>query len=267
MIIGFWSEKPGRGSATYNMIAAGLGVSKKCNRRVILMQGKKDYNRIEYAFTPYDDESLLKEDYGYYNYGGIDSIISKIENGILTEKEFNKEIIPIKNSNLCYLLSSRNRQGGEFSAKFKQCYDNYIVFLKKLNDICMIELDNELSYIDDEKFDKLNILVVNLPQDIKSLHRVIGNTKIMNKAIFLVGNYDINSEYNISNIRRKYGIDENRICAVPYSVKFRDSVCSGRCHEFYERHMDQRRDDSEYEFIQSINKLAGIIVERCMIDS
>ena len=126
MIIGFWSEKPGRGSSTYNMIAAGLGFSERCNKRVILMQGKHDYNRIEYAFTPYDDESVMKEDYGYYNYGGMDSIISKLENNILTEKEFNKEIIAIRNTNLCYILSGKGRNNTEFQSRFLKCYDKYI---------------------------------------------------------------------------------------------------------------------------------------------
>ena len=135
MIIGFWSEKPGRGSSTYNMIAAGLGVSEKCDKRVILMQGKHDYNRIEYAFTPYDDESVMKEDYGYYNYGGMDSIINKLENDILTEKEFNKEIIAIRNTNLCYILSGKGRNNPEFQGRFIKCYDKYIEFLKNSSDI------------------------------------------------------------------------------------------------------------------------------------
>ncbi len=264
MIIGFWSEKPGRGSSTYNMIAAGLGISERYNKRVILMQGKHDYNRIEYAFTPYDDESVMKEDYGYYNYGGMDSIISKLENNILTEKEFNKEIIAIRNTNLCYILSGKGRNNTEFQSRFLKCYDKYIEFLKNSNDICMIELDNNLQYVNSEKFNKFDVFIVNLPQDIKSLHKIVKNKDVMNKALFIVGNYDVNSEYNLNNIRRKYGIDEKRICAIPYSVKFRDAVCSGRSQEFYERHMEKKKGDSEYEFIRAIECMAKLIMERCL---
>ncbi len=265
MIIGFWSEKPGRGSSTYNMIAAGLGLSSMCRKKIVFMQGKMDYNRIEYAFTPYDDESMFKEDYGYYNYGGIDSVISKIENGLLNEKEFNQEIIRIRKTNLFYIPSSRMNGDDNFEKKFMNIFDKYADFLKAINDINMIELNNNLEYLSDEKVDKMDLLVINLPQDIKSLHGIIGRRKIMEKALFIVGNYDVNSENNIGNIRRKYGIEEKSICAVPYNVKFKDAVCGGRCQEYFERHSELRKNDSEYEFMKYVDNVSRLIMKRCMI--
>ena len=82
MIIGFWSEKPGKGSVTYNLLASGLAISERCKSDVVLIQGKVDYNRLEYAFMPYAEENILKEDYGYYSYGGMDVILNKLENQV-----------------------------------------------------------------------------------------------------------------------------------------------------------------------------------------
>lgn len=265
LIIGFWSEEPGKGSSTYNMIASGISLSAKCKERVILMQGKKDYNRIEYAFTPYESSGILKEDYGYYNYGGVDSLINKVENGIINDSEFSKELVQIRKSNLYYLPSSRSENEDNFRKRFMDNYDKLSTFLAKTKDIVMLELNSGLEYLTDNVINQLDLLVINIPQNTKAIKMVNSNNKIMDKAVFIIGCYDMDSEYSINNIRRMYGIDEKRIYAVPYNVRFKDAICGGRSLEFYERHSTRERNDSEFEFMKNLDMLSEMIMKRCKV--
>lgn len=265
MIIGFWSEQAGRGSATYNMLASAMGFSTRTRNNVVLMQGKKDYNRIEYAFTPYEGDGILKEDYGYYNYGGMDAVINKLATGNLDENSYIKELVRINKSNLYYLRTGASVGNDGFYRHITNAYEKYIRFLKESNSINFIELASGFEGISGEYLNMFDVFVVNISQDGKELRNILGNSWLKDNAVFIVGSYDSESEYNISNIQREHSITSDRIGILPYSIKFRDAVCAGKCIEFFDRHRDDKREDSEYELIKNINYISDMLLKRCEI--
>lgn len=265
MIIGFWSEGAGRGSVTYNMLASAMGLSSKIRNNVVLMQGKKDYNRIEYAFTPYDGEGMLKEDYGYYSYGGMDAVINKLATGSLDENSYTKELVRINKSNLYYLRTGASVGNEGFYKHITNAFEEYIRFLKASNSINFIELASGFEGISGESLKIFDVFVVNLSQDGKELRSVLNNRWIKDNAVFIVGSYDSESEYNINNLQREYSLPSDRVGILPYSIKFRDAVCAGKCIEFFDRHKEDKREDSEYELIKNINCISDILLKRCGI--
>ncbi len=266
MIIGFWSEKAGRGSCTYNMLATGLAMAERSREKVVLMQGKKDYNRIEYAFIPYENNEFFKEDYGYYNYGGIDSVITKIENETMTSQELMKELIRVNKTNIFYLPSTREGDEKRFLQAFERIKLKYLEFFKSQKEIVLLELGSGYESINQEVEDRLDMLVINISQVDSSLEKILNRRELKTKTMILVGSYDDNSKFSVGNIRHKNNISETNIGAIPYNTRFRDAVCSGRSQEFYERHKNSEKNDSEYFFIQSIESAADSIMKICRIE-
>ena len=266
MIIGFWSEKPGKGAVTYNMIATGIGMSMMYSKEIILMQAKSDYNRLDYAFIPFSDSKMIKEDYGYYNYGGIDSVLSRMENGIYTNNYLSNEVIRVRNSNLYFLPSTRKGSSELFSSRMYSMLYKYMDDLKMLDVNILVELSNGFEYVSKDLLRSLDLLVVNISQDNKAIEEIRDNNSIMEKSVFLIGRYDDSSEFNLRNIGRRFGIEEQFIGTIPYNIKFKDSICQGKCKEYFERHFDNGKEDENYFFMKSVKEFIDIIKKRCAIE-
>ena len=266
MIIGFWSEKPGKGSVTYNLLASGLAISERCKSDVVLIQGKVDYNRLEYAFMPYAEENILKEDYGYYSYGGMDVILNKLENQVYSDRELLNEIVRVHNSNLYYLPTSRSGCQDVFHKRLSKVYDRYIESLHNMKAVVLMEFTNGFEYVTKEMLDGLDLLVINISQDNKALEEIKNYRSLMEKAVFVIGRYDDSSEFNIRNISRHYGIDYHAIGAVPYNIRFKDAVCMGKSKEFYERNKSASKNDDSYAFMKHLSATSDMIIKRCLIE-
>lgn len=262
MIIGFWSEQSGKGAVTYNMIATGIGMSMKLNKNVILVQAKTDYNRLDYAFVPYSGENIMKEDYGYYNFAGIDSVLNRMENGFYDNELLYDELICVRNTNLYYLPSTRKGIGELFNSKITKMFSTYMDSIKNTKDIILVELCNGFEYITKEFLNNFDVLAINISQDNKALEDIRSNNMIMEKSIFVIGRYDEGSEFNLKNISRRYRIREDCIGVIPYNVRYKDSVCQGKCKEFFDRHFNTGKEDEEYIFMNYVKNTADIIINR-----
>lgn len=266
MIIGFWSEKPGKGAVTYNMIATGIGMSMMSSKETVLIQAKSDYNRLDYAFIPFSDSRMMKEDYGYYNYGGIDSVLSRMENGIYNNNYLNNEVIRVKNSNLYFLPSTRKGGSEVFSLRMYNMLSKYMEELRSFDANLLIELSNGFEYVSKDLLKSLDLLVVNISQDNKAIEDIRDNNSIMEKSVFLIGRYDDSSEFNLKNIGRRFGIEEKFIGTIPYNIKFKDAVCQGKSKEYFERHFNNGKEDENYIFMKSVKRFIDIIKKRCAIE-
>lgn len=268
MIIGFWSELPEKGSVTYNMIASAVSISYQCDRRIILIQGKYDENRIDYAFTPYMEENMIREEYGYYSYGGIDSMINKFENNRFDEHDLEKELVRIQNSNLYYLPSTRKKEKGLFDRKFRRISSQMLrTFQKFCGDrLLFIDLGSGWEDFDGDLLTYLDLLVVNIPQENIALRGIRENTGLMERAVFIIGRYDDRSEFNVRNIYRKYRIDQRAIGVVPYNIQYRDAVVMGKTKDFFDRNrfpFFSRGYDENKLFMKQLDCTVGMILERC----
>lgn len=264
LIIGYWSKKAGRGYATYNMIASGMSVASKCKRNVVLIQGKNDYNRIEYAFSSYEEKGFVKEDYGYYNIGGVENVVRKLENGIFSIREYESEIVRVKDTNLYYIPVGECKGNDMLYKNFKESFCKLADFARSVEDIFFVELYNGTTGISREILENLDLLVINESQDSKDFGSF--EYGIEDKIVYLVGGYDMNSCISLDDIRRKYRIKKGRIGVIPYDIRYKDAMFNGKCMEFFERHRNISREDMEYSFMRYLDMVSDMIIKRCDIE-
>ncbi len=263
MIIGFWSERAGIGGTTSNMIITGIMAAKRTNREVVLIQGKYDIIKLDYAFSPTVRNDTLKEDFGYYNHPGIDDVLEKHINDLYDAKDFDKNLIRVNHSNLLYLPGSVRNNPRLFRQKFKNVSEKFINGLSRSDKLIFIEFDSGLSDLNQYFLNVLDLVVINLGQGRKAIHDIIQERQfLMDKSLFLVGRYDSNSKYNVRNLMRRYHIDEERIAVIPYSIKYQDAVNEGRTMEFVDRNWECLKYEDDFEFFREAGKAADMILKR-----
>lgn len=262
MIVGFWSERPGVGCTTANMIIAGSMAAMQGEREITLVQGKHDRWKLDYAFLPKGRNEIFCEDYGYYNYPGIDDVLEKHLNHLYTQKDFYENVIRVQHSNLYYLPASIRNSPELFGKKMEVVSKNFIQGLKELDKLIFMEIDSGFGELSQELLANMDMVVVNIGQSSNSIHEVIRNPQLMAKSVFLVGRYDSNSRYNVRNIIRRYGIDEACIGVIPYNVKYQDSIQEGRTMEFIDRNCRCGKYDDDYMFFKEVEKAADMILKR-----
>lgn len=265
MTIGYWSEVPGKGAVTFNMIATALSMSAKCKERLILMQGKYDYNRIDYAFTPFMEDNMMREDYDYYNYGGMDNIINRLEHHVLSTGDIEKELIRVDDSNVYYLPATRQRIRELFDRRFMKVSGQYIRILNKFDEdtVILIELESGPENIAEDVLKALDVLVINISQGNNPVGRIGDNRAIMENSVFIVGRYDEASQFNVRNIYRKYHIDAERIGVVPYNIQLKDAMTLGKSREFFERNEGIGKENDNYIFMKYLDNTTDMIIKRC----
>lgn len=262
MIIGFWSERAGIGATTSNMVITGVMAAKETKREVVLIQGKYDMLKLDYAFSPNVRNDTFKEDFGYYNHPGIDDVLEKHINNLYTPKDFDENLIRVNESNLSYLPGSIRNNPELFQQKFKSVSKQFIRALSQMDKLIFIELDSGLNDLNKFILNILDVVVINLEQGGKAVSRITDRQMLMEKSIFLVGRYDSNSRCNVKNLMRRYQIREERIAVIPYSIKYRDSINEGRTMEFVDRNSRCSKYEEDFEFFREAERASGMILER-----
>lgn len=262
LIIGFWSDRAGTGGTTSNMIITGVMAAKGTDREVILVQGKYDILKLDYAFSPDMRNDILKEDFGYYNHPGIDDILEKHMNNLYTEKDLDENLICVNHSNLSYMPGSIRNNPDLFRQKFQCVSQKFIKALQGLEQLIFIELDSGMGSLNQYLLSMLDLVVINLGQGSKSLHGIKNQSLLMKKSLFLVGRYDSNSKYNVRNLIRRYHINEDCIAVIPYSVKYQDSINEGKTMEFVDRNYKCLKHDEDFGFFKEAARASKMILKR-----
>lgn len=262
MIIGFWSERAGIGSTTSNMIITGVMASKGTDREVILVQGKYDTLKLDYAFSPNIRNDILKEDFGYYNHPGIDDVLEKHMNDLYTQKDFDENLISVNQSNLLYMPGSIRNNPDLFRQKFQCVSQRFLEALKGLDKLIFIELDSGMEGLGRHMLNLLDLIVINIGQGRTSLYDLKKQPEFTEKSLFLMGRYDSNSKYNVKNLIRRYHIDQESVAVIPYSVKYQDSVNEGKTMEFVDRNYQCLKHEEDFSFFKEAEKASKMILKR-----
>lgn len=262
LIIGFWSDRAGIGGTTSNMIITGIMAAKETDRQIILIQGKYDILKLDYAFSPDMRNDILKEDFGYYNHPGIDDVLEKHINNLYTEKDFDENLIRVNQSNLFYMPGSIRNNPDLFRQKFQSVAQRFFKALKDLDRLIFIELDSGMESLDRHILNFLDFIVINIGQGVKSVYGITNQPVLMEKALFLVGRYDSNSRWNVRNLIRRQRMKKDSVAVIPYSVKYQDSVNEGKTMEFVNRNYKCLKHEEDFGFFKEARKASKMILKR-----
>lgn len=261
MQIAFWSNIGGKNGVTSNMAGVGIMSALLHKKKILMMENHFHINNLETAFISRDNGSLKEEELYFYNPIGMDFLIKKLHSNIETEDMIKNSALEFLNQSIYYIPQSHlnNREIFEH-----QLYEVICPLLDK------IEQEAELTFIDTIGgnltskviLSKADMVVVNLSQDPGIIEHFFENySSLISKAVFLMGNYNRNSTYNLSKIRNKYHINKDRIAIIPYNIEFKDSLSSGSLISFLTRNYNCTKDEDNYYFIRELKKAVRMITK------
>lgn len=260
--ITFWSPDATMSGNTHAAIAVStlMGITHKTSS--ILMQGNFNSRKIESAFTPYD---MLKTSGVFENSNmGLNALIRLVTSNKLTADGIQNYAKPVLKGRLDVLYGLNSKDEEDYIAletnlsyitrKAAELYDlvfldspkskdNKAVLNTLLESEIVICIVNQNSVKLDDFFEKVNSI-----EQLKNKEKII-----------IVADYDSNSKYNVSNIKRKYKV-KDLLYVLPHNHQFSDSCNDGNVVDFFYKNLNANPKDPNGFFIAQVRE----IVERIM---
>lgn len=263
MIIAFWSNIRGKSCVTSNLAGVSISIAISYSKKAVIFENHSNINNLENIFINHKRKLYIKEEADYCYHIGIDSIIKRIQSNFCDENMILDAAIRIIENSIYYLPQSTKGNIEVFKSDLYNAIENIIEISSKNFDITYIDTESDNNISTKFILEKADLIVVNFAQDLNILEHFFKNYKnLVSKSIFLIGNYNKNSKYNISNISRKFNINKNNIVGIPYNFKYKEALADGKAVEFIIRNYNCTSYDLNYEFICAIKKASNIIIKK-----
>ena len=265
MNIVFWSKASGRGATSGNMLAVSIMSSLVYSVKGILVQLDYCSRSIDDVFSNRKHTNLIMEEYAYYNQKGIDELIDKCQLKDLDILDMKENIIPVMDTNMSYLPTSKRIRSGINEKEMVQSSKAIMNLLNQVGQYNFIDCVNGDRQLSKTILRNADVIVVNICQGM-NLEEIIRDKSIMKKAVFLVGRYDDKSNDNVFEIRKKYGIDKELIGVIPYNIGFHDAIEEGKVVNYFIKNISAKRNNTNFSFINSVFRSANIVLRKAGID-
>lgn len=265
--ISFWSPDNSMTGNTHVAIAVStlMGITHKST--CLLMQGNYNSKKIESSFTSYDQ---LKASGAFDNSNlGVNALIRLVTSSKLTSDAIQNYAKPVLKDRLdiLYGMNSKDMDG------YLQLVNNLPYIIRKaaeIYDIVFVDVPKTLEkqYVEDTlKESEIVVCVVN--QDVVKLDEFfnkINSNKVLKdkQKIFVIGDYEAKSKFNVTNIRLKYGI-KDPIFVLPHNYIFSDACNSGAVVDFLYRNINADPKDYNGNFIFQAIQIVEKIIELAKI--
>ena len=78
--------------------------------------------------------------------------------------------------------------------------------------------------------------------------------KIQQKAFYVIGNYDPQSEITKYDIVNRFGLPGHQIGTIPYNRRFADALTEGKVIPFLLRNYDCGKENANYDFMSAVKE-------------
>lgn len=267
MKIVYWSPVHGQAGTTSNMLISALIAGILYKKKCLLMHTHFMLNNLEAPLVGSNAKNAGSS--GYFQDVGLDALIRSFKAGKLTKEDLENCCISIPNTKVSLLPGTSKSNQVSFEYEMDMVIRKLLRAMEELVDIVFIDVCSGNHPLSHKILESSDVIVINLSQNTGLMESCLSSypNLIKKKVFYLIGCYDGNSKYNISNIRRHYRryIKNGNSGVIPYNTSFRDALCDGRVAEFVKDNLGCGKYDENLFFIEEakkvtekIGKLAGI---------
>lgn len=265
MKIAFWSNCSGRAGTTSNMACISVLCSMLNQTKSVLFENHYNLNGLEQAFINQrrEHQLLLREELSYYDQTGLEGLIRRVHSNYTYEKVMEDIALKFFNDYIYYLPKNHNMNQQYIEFELNQVIKPLFGFLDQMFDMVFVDTAFHQTLSTKSILDEVQLVVVNLCQNKHVLDHFFSNySSLIEKSIFLIGNYQEQSRLNLKNIRRKYQLPKEQIGIIPFNLEFADAVNNGGVVEYLTRNLICGRQDDNYYFISQAKHAAELIMGR-----
>lgn len=265
MKISFWSPVHKAAGVTTNVacISAVMAIGRM--GKTVVLENHYSTNSIGDMILMPEQVEQLREHGEYYNRYGMEYVLKRLYSGEPGEKLVHHASIPLLFSSMFYIPQGRIVNREVFNYEFHLVQEELFRALEQLSDYVFIDTELNQNLSSKVILAEADLIVVNLDQDIVHLKDFFENyTSMQEKAVYLIGNYRMESEWDISRICKEFPIGRDKIGVIPYNMELSDAVAQGRLLQFLNRNY-YKASDSENEQLLRYTKKAGQMIRKNLL--
>jgi hypothetical protein len=258
--IAFWSPVPGQSGVTSNMLAIAVMSSVILKKNTLLLHNHFSDKSLEKAVFGKDTGIDMFEDIG------LDSLSRNIKISELNEEIINNSSISLYNNRIHILPGTTKENKHLFESELLQTLPSIINSIDKFYDLVFMDLVPGAKEISKKMKEEADLIVVNLPQNKNIIDDYFSKYLLpKNKTLYLIGKYNGNSRYNLTNLERSYHILKNKTTVIPYNVEFMDALVDGKLMNYTMKSMVNGKGEDNLIFMkkakQAVDLMFGNLVK------
>ncbi len=257
MKIAFWSPVPGQAGTTGNMLAVAVMSSMILKKNTLLLHNHFGDKSLEKAVLGKDTGTELFENIG------LDSLIRNIKISELSHDIIHNSSLSLYNNRLHILPGTTKENRHLYETELSLTLPAILRSADKFYD--MVFLDMVSGYEENSKKyrEECDLIVVNLTQNRNMINDYFLKYHLPEeKTIYLIGKYNPNSRYNLTNLERCFHMLKNKTGIIPYNVEFMDAAIDGKIMNYFIKTIINGKGEANLYFIKKVKKAAALIFDR-----
>lgn len=260
MKVAFWSNGRGRSCVTSNLACFSVLSAFDCpTDRTIVFENHNSIMNLGTALWNLRSQNELRETITYTSEIGLRRVLQSMEQG----KEISKELLYHHSKDylgrrLYYLPSETDSAEcleyylDKVAVRAMDCFEKY-------SNMVFVDTSSAPLASSRKILQKADIVVVNLSQNETLLNHFFRNySAIQEKAFYLLGNYEEDSELSRMTIAQKYHLPGNRLGIIPHNVAFSDAISRGEVISFLSTYYDCSKENPNYKFMESAKEAVAL---------
>lgn len=263
----FWSPEEGVSGCTHTAIAVSslLGITHKVSS--LLIDANSNAKKISSSYTLYDD---LVNTNGFNDTNlGMNAIMRLIKSNKLSPDIIQNYSKPVLKGRLDILYSAI----ANTTTEIRENLLSMPLIAKNADDVYdLVFIDLPKDTTDDSVIRVLSqadVIVCVVPQNVEKLSTVLKKMGDIadikdKKIIYVLGNYEQSSKYNIFNVKMKYKLPEP-LYVLPHNYAFADACNDGNVLDFLYRNINANAKDYNGDFILRTTEIVEEIIKTLKI--
>lgn len=249
MKIGFWGSMHGQTGMTSNIMAASILMCAKYQRKTAVLQTHFSMNNLSYPLIGVMDGSESFRD------TGIDALLRDYKSRPLTEEIILSDSVSLLGKQYSLFLGTANRNKDFYEKEMLASFNAIVDEIEKYNDYVFIDISSGYGKLSKKIAQHTDVLVINLSQNKQVIEGCIEDYPEHDNIMFVFGNYDCNSKYNIRNLTKLYPELKHKCYCVYHNAGFMDAQNEGKTTEFIMKNRDCSELSDNYDFIYSVQEI------------
>ncbi|MDF2513054.1 MAG: hypothetical protein K0S04_2920 [Herbinix sp.] len=259
MKIVFWSPVHGQTGLTSNILVLSLLSSIVYKKNCLVTQTHFNYNNLEAPLIERNSKSASD----YFLDVGIDALVRNFKAERLDRELVENCCINLNNTRLSLLPGTTKTNRESFDYSIGMVIPRIFVAMDQFYDYIFVDTNPGMKELSIRLVQEAELTVINLSQNLEIINLYFKHydKMIPGKKFFLFGAYDLNSKYNINNIRKKYaGITKANSGVIPYNTAFKDAIIDSRVIEFIKKNLNTNNlSDNHYFISKSLSAAEKIL--------
>ena len=236
MKISFWSHVRGLTGVTTNLACVSALMAIGRMGKTVVLENHYSTNSIGDLILVPEQIDHLHEHGEYYSRYGIEYILKRLYSGERGDKLVHNSSIPLFFSSMFYIPQGKIVNREVFEYEFNLVQKELFQALEQLSDYVFVDTEANQNLSSSVILSEADLVVVNLDQNIIHLKEFFTNyASIREKAVYLIGNYQPESEWDISRICQEFHIPKDRIGVIPFNMEMAESMAQVRLMQFLNR--------------------------------